>query len=110
MKTDNENRTKEISGSGHAYITIAKAAIIGVFAAFALFQYDGSTHSQTRSRSDGPADQGNPVKAQSGNKDRGREVFRFETFGTEGFWTDAVRTPQGMVAKKVTPLRRAARA
>ncbi|MBA3544078.1 MAG: hypothetical protein H0T83_06535 [Chthoniobacterales bacterium] len=34
----------------------------------------------------------------------GREVFRFETFGNEGFWTDAARMPQGMVAAKLTPL------
>ena len=31
-------------------------------------------------------------------------MFRFETFGTEGFWTDAVRMPQGMKQAKVTPL------
>jgi len=31
-------------------------------------------------------------------------VFRFETFGNEGFWTDAMRLPQGMKAEKITPL------
>jgi hypothetical protein len=31
-------------------------------------------------------------------------VFRFETFGNEGFWTDAVRMPQGIKAARVTPL------
>jgi cytochrome c2 len=35
---------------------------------------------------------------------RGRNVFRFETFGNEGFWTDAVRAPQGMMAQHVTPM------
>ena len=39
-----------------------------------------------------------------GDVDAGRDVFRFETFGTEGFWTDAVRMPQGMAAKRVTML------
>ena len=34
----------------------------------------------------------------------GRQVFGFETFGNEGFWTDAVRAPQGMAAAKVTPM------
>ncbi len=42
---------------------------------------------------------------QDGNATAGRDVFRFETFGNEGFWTDAVRLPQGMVAAGVTPLK-----
>ncbi len=39
-----------------------------------------------------------------GSVSRGREVFRFETFGNEGFWTDAARVPQGMREARVTPL------
>jgi len=39
-----------------------------------------------------------------GNVEAGREVFRHETFGTEGFWTNAVRMPQGMKAAKLTVL------
>ncbi|MDQ6893503.1 MAG: hypothetical protein M3167_12590 [Acidobacteriota bacterium] len=31
-------------------------------------------------------------------------MFRFETFGNEGFWTDAVRLPAGVMAARVTPL------
>ncbi|MGI8402323.1 MAG: hypothetical protein ACR2NS_12075 [Gemmatimonadaceae bacterium] len=54
--------------------------------------------------SDGPVDQGPRVARQDGNASSGRSVFRFETFGNEGFWTDAVRLPQGMVAAEVTPL------
>ena len=53
---------------------------------------------------DGPADQGIRVAREDGNADAGRNVFRFETFGNEGFWTDAVRLPAGMVAARVTPL------
>lgn len=34
----------------------------------------------------------------------GREALRFETFGNEGFWTDAVKLPQGIVAGNVTPV------
>ncbi len=34
----------------------------------------------------------------------GRDVFRFETFGNEGFWTDAMRMPQGVLAAELTPL------
>jgi mono/diheme cytochrome c family protein len=39
-----------------------------------------------------------------GRASAGREVFRFETFGNEGFWTDAMRMPKGMMDAKVTPL------
>jgi len=34
----------------------------------------------------------------------GRDVFRFETFGNEGFWTDAMRMPKGVLDAKLTPL------
>lgn len=51
----------------------------------------------------GPADQGTPIANQRGNASRGKDVFRDETFGNEGFWTDAMRLPQGIAAAKVTP-------
>jgi mono/diheme cytochrome c family protein len=54
--------------------------------------------------SDGPAHPLPPKPVKQGDFERGRKVFRFETFGTEGFWTDAVRLPQGMAEKKVTIL------
>ncbi|MDQ6827310.1 MAG: hypothetical protein M3081_00410 [Gemmatimonadota bacterium] len=54
--------------------------------------------------SDGPTDQGPPLPRQDGNAMAGRDVFRFETFGNEGFWTDAVRLPAGVMAAKVTPM------
>lgn len=53
---------------------------------------------------DGPAAYVPPPPLQKGDAQAGRNVFRFETFGDEGFWTDAVRVPQGMKAAKVTPL------
>ncbi|MFN4262643.1 MAG: hypothetical protein ACK4IT_03220 [Thioalkalivibrionaceae bacterium] len=34
----------------------------------------------------------------------GQDVFRFETFGNERFWTDVMRLPQGIVAAELTPL------
>jgi len=55
--------------------------------------------------SDGPANPGTPVARQDGDAKAGRDVFRFETFGNEGFWTDAVRLPAGMKAAHVTPLK-----
>ncbi|MEJ7746991.1 MAG: hypothetical protein WKF61_09610 [Luteimonas sp.] len=54
--------------------------------------------------SDGPANQGPDPQNQLGNAAAGRDVFRFETFGNEGFWTDAVRLPAGMTAANVTPM------
>ena len=63
------------------------------------------TPSAVAAASDGPQNQGVTFPRQDGNAAAGREVFRFETFGNEGFWTDAVRLPQGMVAAGVTPLK-----
>jgi len=64
-----------------------------------------SSTSAAMSGRDGPADQGPALpKRQDGDATLGRQVFRFETFGNEGFWTDAVRLPAGMAAAKVTPL------
>ncbi len=54
--------------------------------------------------SDGPPNAGTPVPHQTGNAAAGRDVFRFETFGNERFWTDAVRLPAGISAARVTPL------
>lgn len=54
---------------------------------------------------DGPQDQGAPLPQQlDGDLNLGRDVFRFETFGNEGFWTDAVRLPAGIMAARVTPM------
>lgn len=53
--------------------------------------------------SDGPGINKNPHPHQAGNPAAGREVFRFETFGNEGFWTDAARLPKGMMDAKFTP-------
>lgn len=34
----------------------------------------------------------------------GQAVFRYETFGNQGFWTDAMQLPQGIAAAKLTPI------
>lgn len=52
----------------------------------------------------GPVDQGPTFPIETGNAVAGRDVFRFETFGNEGFWTDAVRLPKGMTEAGVTPM------
>lgn len=46
----------------------------------------------------------NPNKHETGDGDAGKTVFRMETFGNEGFWTDAARLPAGMLAAKFTPM------
>ena len=56
--------------------------------------------------SDGPNTTGleQPVVHATGNNANGQQVFRFETFGNERFWTDALRLQQGFVAVGVTPI------
>ncbi|MEO5843641.1 MAG: hypothetical protein ABIQ33_02255 [Caldimonas sp.] len=54
--------------------------------------------------SDGPVSAEAPVVHATGNNANGQQVFRFETFGNERFWTDALRLQQGIVAAGVTPL------
>ncbi|MDQ3224206.1 MAG: hypothetical protein M3Q75_12170 [Gemmatimonadota bacterium] len=53
---------------------------------------------------DGPANPGVPVPRQDGDPTLGREVFRFETFNNERFFTDALRLGEGITAAGVTPL------
>ena len=53
--------------------------------------------------SDGPGITQNPNPHQTGNAASGKDVYRFETFGNEGFWTDAARLPKGMMEVKFTP-------
>ena len=53
--------------------------------------------------SDGPAVMTRPASHLAGDPARGKEVFRYETFGNEGFWSDAARLPQGLTAAKLTP-------
>ena len=58
----------------------------------------------TDTGSDGPASAEAPVVHAAGNPVNGKQVFRFETFGNERFWTDALRLQQGVMATRVTPL------
>src|SRR5580693_7144047 len=41
---------------------------------------------------------------QVGDPVAGQNVFRYETFGNQGFWTDAMQLPQGIAAANLTPL------
>jgi mono/diheme cytochrome c family protein len=40
----------------------------------------------------------------TGSATAGQTVFRYETFGNQGFWTDALKLPQGIAATNLTPL------
>lgn len=55
--------------------------------------------------SDGPASAEAPTPHRTGSIASGQQVFRFETFGNERFWTDALKLQQGMMAAGVTPMR-----
>ena len=81
------------------------AVLIFTLASACAKQNTPSSASDSMSGRDGPADQGPKLAPRKdGDATLGRQVFRFETFGNEGFWTDAVRLPAGMEAAKVTPL------
>ena len=85
---------------------VVKALVLGGFLLFACLAGLGSGSAQNKPvASDGPVNQGVRVARQDGNAGSGRDVFRFETFGNEGFWTDTVRLPAGVVAAGVTPLK-----
>lgn len=61
---------------------------------------------QTSSAHDRQPDGQNAAQTKQGlgEATAGQAVFRFETFGNEGFWTDAIRLPKGMADEKFTPL------
>lgn len=66
---------------------------------------DGSPVAPLPTGSDGPVSTERPVIHQAGNPTAGQQVFRFELFGNERFWTDALKLQQGMMATGMTPLR-----
>jgi mono/diheme cytochrome c family protein len=53
--------------------------------------------------SDGPVDTAKPKQHILGDVSSGKDVFRFETFGNEGFWFNAMRWQQGVIDSKFTP-------
>ena len=84
-------------------VNLAVALALGGLSACSQNSSMGSTSSMSVG-TDGPA---NPLmipQRLDGNAAAGRDVFRFETFGNERFWTDAVRLPAGMMAARVTPM------
>lgn len=80
----------------------ARVLLVPVAAALMLWSCGGDD--ATDSGSDGPVSAEAPVAHAAGNVANGKTVFRFETFGNERFWTDALRLQQGIVAAGVTPI------
>ena len=89
--------------------SVATIFVLGICLLFVSCTHDAEVgvdaSKPARAGTDGPPNQGTLVARQDGNAQSGREVFRFETFGNEGFWTDAVRMPAGVAAARVTPLK-----
>jgi mono/diheme cytochrome c family protein len=63
---------------------------------------DTDSDTDTDPVSDGPFTP--PMPHLSGDPLAGMDVFRYETFGNEHFWTDALRLPAGVVAAGFTPI------
>lgn len=82
-------------------ILLASAALCATVTGIAN---GASRPAMSAASSSGPADQGMALPQQMGDAALGRDVFRNETFGNEGFWTDAVRLPAGIKAARVTPM------
>jgi hypothetical protein len=51
----------------------------------------------------GPAKVITPFPQPLGGANRGKEVFRFATFGNEGFWQNAMQCQQGVIESNLTP-------
>jgi mono/diheme cytochrome c family protein len=78
---------------------------MAVFLASNAYNQSGPTSpNRAQIKSDGPATNENANPHRTGDAARGQQVFRFETFGNEGFWTDAMRLPKGMMDAKFTPV------
>ena len=73
-------------------------------AALALAAAVGASLAPQGAPKDGPANPKPQRPVKTGDAAHGRYVFRDETFGIEGFWTDAVRMPQGFASHRLTPL------
>lgn len=82
----------------------ARSLALPVAVAFAITVAGCGGGDGNNNGADGPVTSVKPVVHQTGNAASGQQVFRFETFGNERFWTDAMRLQQGIVAAGVTPV------
>ncbi len=86
----------------HLVEAVTRAGRAGALLAGAVSIW-GCGHSHDRG-ADGPMSTEEPVVHAVGDATNGQQVFRFETFGNESFWTDALKLQQGFVSLGVTPL------
>ncbi len=94
METNNRSTLAKITGAG----------LVTVYALSLIFGAEKSDPAKPDHKpSDGPGITENPNPHERGDAAAGKDVFRFETFGNEGFWTDAARLPKGMAEAKLTP-------
>ena len=85
-------------------LTLRQWLLVALLASVTVAACSSNTYTATAG-SDGPLSVEAPVVHAVGDPTLGKQVFRFETFGNEGFWTDAVRLQQGVVAAGVTPIK-----
>ncbi|MBC8119949.1 MAG: hypothetical protein H7X75_10285, partial [Burkholderiaceae bacterium] len=86
------------------FVYLSALGMMGILASCSNSDDDNSPPPTVPALPIGPANAGTPPVHTLGNAANGQIVFRFETFGNERFWTDAIRLPAGMVAANVTPL------
>lgn len=86
-------------------LLLVLCAVAAILAGVVYNHSQETAQAQTpRAASDGPDTMAKPTPHQTGNSAAGQDVFRFETFGNEGFWTDAARLPKGIKDAKLTPV------
>ena len=85
-------------------LTLRQSLLVALLASVTVAACSSNNYTATAG-SDGPLSVEAPVVHAVGDPTLGKQVFRFETFGNEGFWTDAVRLQQGVVAAGVTPIK-----
>ncbi len=81
------------------------SALVVTIAAIFGATYASGTGARPRKLLAATPDQTTAGSSAAADVRAGRDVFRFETFGNEGFWTDAMRLPQGMKQEKITLLK-----
>ena len=80
-------------GAAPLWSPVRIALILSAFAAAALTSGCG-----------GDSDDDDDPVVRGPSAEQGRQVFRYETFGNQRFWTDAMQLPQGIAGAQVTPL------
>jgi hypothetical protein len=94
--------------AGKRLVTLLKAVALLVFVAAGLLHLAGRVSAQSDQGADrmGGAQRGDAFDSQiSGNAQRmmeeGRRIFRFDTFGDEVFWTDALKLHRAIEGAKL---------